>query len=170
MDDHRIQPLKPRAAATDHAVIVSFVRRLLRAEDGIALPVAMSAMMLVLALGAGAAATSLRTNSAVIKDRAAKQAQGAAETGLQLGYLRLAQASGVLEPTDCVTLTKAAPVNGECPAGWRRWATESGRATSWRRPRRAPAPSFPAARPPRATAASRRRARPMASSAGCRLA
>lgn len=108
-------PLKRAARASDRTGIVSFFAGLLRSQDGIAMPVVTGAMALVLTLAAGVAATSLETNDAVNKDRSAKQAQGAAEAGLQLAYLAMSQAGP--GPNDCVTDGRV-PIGSatECPS------------------------------------------------------
>lgn len=95
---------------------MSLLRRLIRNEDGVALPVATSSLALVMVLAGGVAATSVQTNTAVIEDRAAKQAQGAAETGIQLAYLKLAESSRTLQAGECLTPNGEVGPNafGEC--------------------------------------------------------
>ena len=116
MAHRRPSALKPVRAAVDRTGIVSLLRRLRRDQDGIALPVATSSLALVVLLAGGVAATSVQTNTAVIEDRAAKQAQGAAETGIQLAYPKLSESSRTLQPNECLTPGGEVPPNafGEC--------------------------------------------------------
>lgn len=116
MTDRRSHRLKGPAAPVERSGIVSLLRRLVRNEDGVALPVATSSLALVMVLAGGVAATSVQTNTAVIEDRAAKQAQGAAETGIQLAYLKLAESSRTLQAGECLTPDGEVAPNafGEC--------------------------------------------------------
>jgi hypothetical protein len=98
------------------------VRRFVKSQDGVALPVA-SAMMLVISLFVVAFFTvSLRLNDTSLEDRSSKRALAAAEAGLQLAVYQLGQLSQLDTPPaatkngSCLTDTWVTPATGgECP-------------------------------------------------------
>jgi hypothetical protein len=98
------------------------VRRFVKSQDGVALPVA-SAMMLIISLFVVAFFTvSLRLNDTSIEDRSSKRALAAAEAGLHLAVYQLGQLNQLDTPpaatknASCLTDTWVTPGGGgECP-------------------------------------------------------
>jgi type II secretory pathway pseudopilin PulG len=95
------------------------IRRLLADEMGIALPTAMSMLMVVSLLVAAGLATSTQLSQSSNRDQDRKRALSAAEAGLQTAIYRLNQIRNPAVPgTMCLTTAPvAADVGtGECPA------------------------------------------------------
>jgi Tfp pilus assembly protein PilX len=93
------------------------VRRLLRSEDGVALPVASGMLMVVSILVVGFFAVSMRVNDTSVDSRSSKRALSAAEAGLQTAVYRLnlLNQSSQDNAANCLTTTWVAPTDGECP-------------------------------------------------------
>jgi Tfp pilus assembly protein PilX len=93
------------------------VRRLLRSEDGVALPVASGMLMVISILAVGFFTVSMQVNDTSVDSRSSKRALAAAEAGLQTAVYRLnlrnqaAQANAA----NCLTTTWVAPTGSECP-------------------------------------------------------
>jgi Tfp pilus assembly protein PilX len=90
--------------------------RLLRRQDGIALPVVIGSLTVVTGLAVGTFAVSLESHHASSRDRDSKRALAAAEAGLQMAILKTTS----LKPgaAQCVT-TAVVSINqttGECPS------------------------------------------------------
>jgi Tfp pilus assembly protein PilX len=94
------------------------VRRLLRSEDGVALPVAAGMLMVVSILVVGFFGVSMRVNDTSVDSRSSKRALAAAEAGLQAAVFRLNQLNQTAPATravSCLTDTWVAPTGGQCP-------------------------------------------------------
>jgi Tfp pilus assembly protein PilX len=93
------------------------VRRLLRSEDGVALPVAAGMLMVISILAVGFFTVSTRVNDTSVDDRSSKRALAAAEAGLQTAVYRLnlLNQSAQANAANCLTTTWVAPTGGECP-------------------------------------------------------
>lgn len=89
--------------------------RLLRRQDGIALPVVIGSLTVVTGLAVGSFTVAVENHHASARDRDSKKALAAAEAGLQTAILRITDLDP--EPTQCVTDALVAP-NGdnECPS------------------------------------------------------
>lgn len=94
--------------------MMRFISRLLRGQDGIAMPVVIGALTITTGLAAGTFAVVLEGNHSSVRDRDSKRALAAAEAGLQMAALKVSE----LKPlaTQCVTTAAVSPVNGECPS------------------------------------------------------
>ena len=92
------------------------MRQLLRSEDGVALPVAASMLMVISILAVGFFTVSTRVNDTSVKDRSSKRALAAAEAGLQTAVYRLnlLNQSAPAHAADCLTTTWEAPTAGVC--------------------------------------------------------
>lgn len=106
-----VVPLRrlPRGAA--RRAVTAVLR--LRDEDGVALPVAVTALALVSTLVAVGAAGAVSLSDSSNRDRDSKRALAAAEAGLQAANYR----TNKLNPAagSCVTDRIASPTSGECP-------------------------------------------------------
>jgi Tfp pilus assembly protein PilX len=93
------------------------VRRLLRSEDGVALPVASGMLMVVSILVVGFFAVSMRVNDSSVDSRSSKRALAAAEAGLQTAVYRLnlLNQSAQANAGRCLTTTWVDLTAGECP-------------------------------------------------------
>jgi Tfp pilus assembly protein PilX len=87
------------------------MRKLIRQQDGIAMPLAMSMLLMVSLMAASVSTTSITVGQAANTDRLSKRALAAAETGLQVANLRLNNAP-TLTGTQCLV---GAPAGIECP-------------------------------------------------------
>jgi Tfp pilus assembly protein PilX len=113
-----------------------------KAQDGVALPVAVGMLMVLSILVVGFFTVAMRANTVSISDRSSKRALAAAEAGLQTALYRLHQlsrtpspiASGSCLTTDWVGLD----ITGQCPsqpgtlgngASFTYWVTPEGGAT-----------------------------------------
>jgi hypothetical protein len=95
------------------------VRRLLRSEDGVALPVAAGMLMVVSILVVGFFTVAMRVNTTSVGDRSSKRALAAAEAGLQTAVYRLnlLNQSAPAHAGECLTTTWVAQnLQGACPA------------------------------------------------------
>jgi Tfp pilus assembly protein PilX len=83
-------------------------------QDGIAMPVVMGILLVLMLSAASIATTSIRSSDNANKDRNSKRALSAAEAGIQTAVNRLGQ----IKPanTMCLTTVPVAPVSGECPS------------------------------------------------------
>lgn len=109
--------------------------KLLRREEGIALPVAIGTLTITAGLAAGTFAVVIEGNHASVRDRDSKRALAAAEAGLQMAILKTTE----LKPssTQCVTNSLVAPGSAsndgsttaanECP----RWKASIGNNASY---------------------------------------
>ena len=92
-----------------------------KAQDGVALPVAVGMLMVLSILVVGFFTQAMRANTVSIDDRSSKRALAAAEAGLQTALYRLHQLSGTPNPvasTSCLTTTWVGlRSDGQCPAG-----------------------------------------------------
>jgi Tfp pilus assembly protein PilX len=90
--------------------------RLLRRQDGIALPVVIGSLTIVTGLAVGTFAVSVEGNHASARDRDSKRALAAAEAGLQAAMLRITELQP--EANECVGADAIVPLNNfnECPA------------------------------------------------------
>jgi Tfp pilus assembly protein PilX len=89
-----------------------------KAQDGVALPVAVGMLMVLSILVVGFFTVAMRANTVSIDDRSSKRALAAAEAGLQTALYRLHQLSRTPSPiasTSCLTNTWVAPNGGPCP-------------------------------------------------------
>lgn len=90
--------------------------RILRRQDGIALPVVIGSLTVVTGLAVGTFAVSVESNNASARDRDSKRALAAAEAGLQVAILKITDFDP--GPTDCVVNTGLVGLNqttNECP-------------------------------------------------------
>jgi Tfp pilus assembly protein PilX len=94
--------------------MIRFISRLLRGQDGIAMPVVIGALTITTGLAAGTFAVVIEGNHASVRDRDSKRALAAAEAGLQMAALKVSE----IKPTaaQCVTTAAVSPINGECPS------------------------------------------------------
>ncbi len=103
-------------------------RGLLRREEGIALPVAVAALMIVAALAGAAATSAVTATRQSSRDNDVKRAVAAADAGLEVGVYRLNKFATVLDDTSqCVVLSApgGALVSEAVQAdGWCRAQTE----------------------------------------------
>ena len=92
------------------------MRRLLRSEDGVALPVATGMLMVISILAVGFFTVSTRVNDTSVDSRSSKRALAAAEAGLQTAVYRLnlLNQSAAANSGNCLTTTWVAPSGGEC--------------------------------------------------------
>ena len=83
--------------------------RILRRQDGVALPVVMGSLAVVSGLAVGTFAVSVDSHHASARDRDSKKALAAAEAGLQMAILKITD----LDPDadDCVTNAGLVPLN-----------------------------------------------------------
>jgi Tfp pilus assembly protein PilX len=93
------------------------MRRLTKAQEGVALPVA-TAMLLVISLFVVAFfSVTLQVNDTSIDDRSSKRALAAAEAGLQTALYRLNESPDTPQSTQCFTTTYVPEeASGRCPA------------------------------------------------------
>ena len=89
--------------------------RILRRQDGIALPVVMGSLAVVSGLAVGTFAVSVDSHGQSARDRDSKKALAAAEAGLQMATLKITELEP--EPDDCVTNDGLVGLNAqnECP-------------------------------------------------------
>lgn len=90
--------------------------RILRRQDGIALPVVIGSLTVVTGLAVGTFAVSVESHHASSRDRDSKRALAAAEAGLQMAILKITDSEP--GPNDCVVNTGPVPIDdatGECP-------------------------------------------------------
>jgi Tfp pilus assembly protein PilX len=94
------------------------VSRLLRSEDGVALPVASGMLMIVSILVVGFFSVSMQVSDTSVDARSSKRALAAAEAGLQTAVYRLnlLNQTAAANAANCLTTTWVAPSSGECPA------------------------------------------------------
>ncbi|HEX8207777.1 MAG TPA: hypothetical protein VF587_17055 [Solirubrobacteraceae bacterium] len=95
--------------------MLRLLSRLLRRQDGIALPVVIGSLTVVTGLAVGTFTVAIENNQASARDRDHKRALAAAEAGLQTAILRITDLDP--GPTECVT-TQIVPLNAqnECPS------------------------------------------------------
>jgi hypothetical protein len=94
------------------------VRRPMRSDDGVALPVASGMLLVISILVVGFFTVSLRVNDTSVDDRSSKRALAAAEAGLQTAVFRLNQlnqTAPAIRTASCLTHTWVAPTGGQCP-------------------------------------------------------
>jgi Tfp pilus assembly protein PilX len=90
------------------------VGRLVRSQEGVALPVATAMMLVISLLVVAFFSVSLRVNDTSIDDRSTKRALAAAEAGLQMAVYRLNRI-GTTQPTQCLTTGWVPLSGGQCP-------------------------------------------------------
>lgn len=93
------------------------MRRLLRSEDGVALPVATGMLMVISILAVGFFTVSTQVNDTSVDSRSSKRALAAAEAGLQTAVYRLnlLNQSSQANAGSCLTTTwVATTTGGEC--------------------------------------------------------
>jgi Tfp pilus assembly protein PilX len=113
-----------------------------KAQDGVALPVAVGMLMVLSILVVGFFTVAMHANTVSISDRSSKRALAAAEAGLQTALYRLHQLSRTpdpIAPTSCLTtLWVGLQPDGQCPgrtetlgngATFSYWVTPEGGAT-----------------------------------------
>lgn len=113
------------------------IARRLRCERGIALPVAVSALMITGALAGAAATSAMTADRGSTRDRGVKRAVAAADAGLSIAAYRLNHFAKSLTPTlQCVSLnatTGLLQVEAALGDNWCREQTEDlGEGTSYR--------------------------------------
>lgn len=92
------------------------MRRPFKSQEGVALPVAMSMMLVISLFVVAFFTTALQVNETSIEDRSTKRALAAAEAGLHMAMYRL-NGIGSNQPAQCLTTTWVAlPATGQCPA------------------------------------------------------
>ncbi len=90
--------------------------KLIRSEQGVALPTVIGALTITTGLAAGTFAVTIQGNHASQRDRDLKRALGAAEAGLQMAALKVSEL-GNIPATKCVTTAAVDPLAGnECPS------------------------------------------------------
>jgi Tfp pilus assembly protein PilX len=105
------------------------VRDPLKAQDGVALPVA-TAMLLVISLFVAAFFTvALRVNETSIQDRSSKRALAAAEAGLQAAVYRLNQIRPAALANECITDVRV--VAAQCGTGFTEQLGNGAQYTYW---------------------------------------
>lgn len=114
------------------------MRRLLRSEDGVALPVASGMLMVVSILVVGFFGVSMRVNDTSVDSRSSKRALAAAEAGLQMAVYRLNQLNQTASANSGSCLTTGwvpTPLGTECTglteslgngAQYTYWVTQQG--------------------------------------------
>lgn len=96
--------------------MLRLLSRLLRRQDGIALPVVIGSLTVVTGLAVTTFAVSVESHHASSRDRDSKRALAAAEAGLQVAMLRITDLDP--DPSLCVTnaVVGVDATTGECPA------------------------------------------------------
>jgi hypothetical protein len=92
------------------------MRRLTNSQEGVALPVAITMMLVVSLFVIGFFSVTLQLNDTSVDDRSSKRALAAAEAGLQTAFYRMNEI-GTTDPDLCFTTDWVpAGAGGQCPA------------------------------------------------------
>ncbi len=93
------------------------LKRFIKEENGMALPVVLSLMLLLSMLVAVAVSSAISVNNSSQRDNKYKRALSAAEAGLQVASYGMNQFSTAQLPTtSCLSDTVVSPTAGECAA------------------------------------------------------